>query len=93
MGRFILYTIIALILNVVSFLVFSLPIFFNSEALGPAIGSLIFGFVLTIISLIIQTIIGLIFLAKEGKKEIGKAMLLSVGIIFLIGLSVCSRSW
>ena len=93
MGRFILYTIIALVLNVLSFFVFLIPMYFSDGELGPAIGGLLFAFALLIISLIIQTAIGLMFLTKEGKKEIGKAMLLSVGIIFLFGLSICSGSW
>lgn len=39
--------------------------------------------------LFIQLIIGIIFTTNSQRKEVGKAMLGGVGILLLIGLSIC----
>lgn len=54
------------------------------------------GFILigiAILSLLIQLIIGIVYSGKPQKREKGQGMLLSVGIIFLIGVAVCTPFW
>jgi membrane protein DedA with SNARE-associated domain len=93
MGKFILYTIIVLVLNVVLLFILGwlggLVIDDNSYGLD----SLVIGLVIFAASLIIQLVAGSILIAKGEKKELGRAMLLSVGIILLTGFSICSGIW
>lgn len=88
MNKFVKYTLIAFGANIVSFVLFLIPSFTceGQDCLGPAIlGVLLIG-----LSLLIQLIVGLSFLANERKQLIGQAMLLTVGIFLLIGFSICS---
>lgn len=64
------------------------PLFFMGNGDG-AIGWLVLIFAAAVLSLFVQLIIGIVFAAGTEKKELGKAMLLCVGIFLLIGLSVC----
>jgi hypothetical protein len=90
MGKFILYTIIVLALNVA--LLFILAwlggLVINDNSYG--LDTLVIVLVLFAGSLIIQLVGGSILIAKGEKKELGRAMLLSVGIILLTGFSICS---
>jgi hypothetical protein len=62
-------------------------LFLNADA------ALNWGFSLLIIaglSLLLQIIIGLIYIFDPEKKETGQGMLISVGLLLLIGIGVCS---
>jgi hypothetical protein len=86
MSKFAKYTLIAIGLNILSFILFLVPSFFGKDSLGTAI----LAFFLVIISLLVQLIVALVYIGGE-KKDLGKAMLLCIGIILLIGLSICSQ--
>jgi len=88
MNKFAKYTLIAICLNIVSFILFLTPalLYKGHDTFGPAI----LGFLLIGISLLIQLVIGLSFLANERKKLVGQAIILSTGIFLLIGFSICS---
>lgn len=86
MSKFAIYTLIAVGLNFLSFFIFFIPAFFIKDGLAGAI----LAFFLVILSLVVQLIIALVYISGE-KKELGKAMLLSTGILLLIGVSVCSQ--
>jgi len=90
MSRFIKYLLIILASNIALFIIFFIPTFTTSghDSLGPAI----MAFLLIGFTLLAQLIVGSVFLSQENKREIGQAMLLSTGIFFLIGFSVCSLS-
>ena len=90
MNRFFKYVLIVLGLNLLSILIFCLPVFFPHSGQYDALGWLIIGFCLTALSLVIQFIVALVYIGGEKKKELGQAMLLVVGLFLLIGLSVCS---
>lgn len=89
MNKFLKYTLIAFSANALLTILFSIP-YLQSKELGTAIGGTIFLFIASIISLLIQALVGLSFLSNEQKKSIGQAMLLTVGMILLIGCSLCS---
>jgi len=80
--------LIILASNIILFVIFFIPAFTTSgnDSLGPAI----IAFLLIGLSLLVQLIVGLVFLNQESKREMGQAMLLSAGIFLLIGFSVCS---
>jgi hypothetical protein len=88
MNRFIKYLLIILASNIILFIIFFIPAFTSSgkDSLGPAL----MGLLLIGLSLLVQLIVGSVFLGKENKREIGQAMLLSAGIFLLIGFSICS---
>ena len=88
MSRFVKYLLIILVSNIALFTIFFIPAFTTSgqDSLGPAI----MAFLLIGLALLVQLIVGSVFLSQENKKEIGQAMLLSTGILLLIGFSVCS---
>jgi hypothetical protein len=75
-------------LNILSFFIFSLPIFLS----GDSIMGLIIAFCLAVLSLAIQLITGLVLVNNPNKKDWGRAMLLSAGIFTLIGFSMCQFS-
>jgi heme/copper-type cytochrome/quinol oxidase subunit 4 len=88
MNKFVKYLLIILGLDVIlAILAFSfVALCFNRSSSGV----LEFGFYVILICFVIQIITGLVFLANEEKRDIGKALLLSLGIIILIGYSICS---
>jgi hypothetical protein len=62
----------------------------------PGDAKLTWGFLLLIIaavSLLIQLITAIVYINNAEKKEIGQGMLISVGIILLIGVAACSPFW
>jgi len=75
-------------LNILSFIIFSLPLFLSEDGI-PA---LILGFGLVVLSLFVQLIIGVVLLNNPNKKDWGRALLLSAGIFLLIGFSMCQWS-
>lgn len=57
---------------------------------GDGLTWLAVSFIIYIVSLFVQLLVGFGLLLNSEYREWGKAMLLVVGIIFLIGFSVCS---
>jgi uncharacterized membrane protein (DUF485 family) len=90
MNKFGKYVLTALGLNFLSFVLLFIIILAFSGLNEDGLGALIIAFVIGVLSLLVQLIIALVYIVGE-KKELGKAMLLSTGIILLIGLSVCSQ--
>lgn len=90
MNRLVKYTLIALGLNALSFLVFAIPLLSNS---GDPLASFLIAVALAAFSLIVQFIVSLVLLSNPRSRETGKAMLLTIGVILLVGLSVCSSAW
>jgi hypothetical protein len=90
MNQFVKYLLIILASNIILFVIFFIPAFTTrgNDSLGPAI----IAFLLIGLSLLVQLIVGLVFLNQENKREMGQAMLLSTGIFLLIGFSICSAS-
>jgi hypothetical protein len=88
MSQFVKYTLIAIGLNLLSFGLFILPAFLTSSGHDRGT-SLVLAFFGAIVSLIVQLLVALIFLLDEKKKQIGQAMLLSVGLFLLVGFSFC----
>lgn len=91
MNKFGKYTLIAIGLNVLSFVIFCIPVFLTPNTNDAALSAFIIAFFLGVISLVVQLIVALVYLFGQ-KKEVGKAMLLSIGIILLVGLSICSTA-
>jgi hypothetical protein len=89
MNKFGKYVLRSLGLNFASFVILFIIVFSMSSSRGGGLEALIIGFFVGVFSLVIQLIVSLIFIIGE-KKELGKAMLLSIGIILLVGLSICS---
>ena len=75
--------------NILSFILFSIPIFFSGSG-ERALGGLILTIILIFVSLFVQLIVGLGLLGNPGQREWGKALLLSVGFFLLIGFSLCT---
>jgi hypothetical protein len=78
-------------INILAGVISLLPFLFLE---GDAIFS--WGFLVLIIaavSLLLQLITAIVYINNAEKKEIGQGMLISVGIILLIGLTVCSPFW
>ena len=88
MNKFVKYTLIAIGANIASFVLFSIPLF--SCQGENCLGTVIIVLFLIGLSLLVQLIVGLFLLTNESQKLIGQAMLLAVGIFFLIGFSICS---
>ena len=53
-------------------------------------GFVIMASIFYFVSIIVQMFVGLGLILNEEKRDWGKAMLISMGIILLIGFSVCS---
>jgi hypothetical protein len=86
------YTWISLGLNLALGILISLPLLVlmkEGDALGYLVGVIFF----MPISLLVQLIVGIIFIRSSKRKIMGQAMLLAVGIILLVGLSVCGNIW
>lgn len=75
------------LLNLLAGVIGVIPFTFLGEA------AITWGFILIIIavvSLLVQLIVALVYIANPARAKIGQAMLLSVGIYILIGFTVCS---
>ena len=68
--------------NILSFILFSIPIFFSGSG-ERALGGLILTIILIFVSLFVQLIVGLGLLGNPEKRGWGKALLLSVGFFFI----------
>ena len=88
MNKVVKMMLIILGINLAAAGLLSLPLFFSKGEDG--LGWLLVGFVLMGVALLVQLIAGIAMAAGSRRPETGKGMLLAVGIIFLIGLSVCS---
>jgi VIT1/CCC1 family predicted Fe2+/Mn2+ transporter len=49
--------------------------------------------IIAVISILVQLIVALVYINKPERKETGQGMLLSVGILLLIGVAVCTPFW
>lgn len=90
MNRVTKYTLIAIGLNVLAGLLLAAPFLFVKNE-DWVMGWLVVMLLLHVLSLAIQFIVGIVLANREGKKDMGKGMLLAVGIILLIGFSVCTQ--
>lgn len=88
MSKFWKYFLICAGLNLLYIGLALLPLAISSKD-DSVLVALILGFVGGGILLFVQLILGIVFVAGQ-KKDLGKAMLLTVGIFLLVGLSVCS---
>lgn len=77
------YTLLAIAVNII--IIFACLFIQAYEGLE----GFIFGLMLAAVFIIVETIVALFMLANEKTKLLGQAMLLSIGIIFLIGFSWC----
>ena len=91
MSKFTKYTLIAVGLNILSFIVLCIPVYLTPNTNDQALGAFILVFFIGALSILVQLIVALVFLFGK-RKESGKAMLLSIGIILLVGLSVCTTA-
>jgi len=49
--------------------------------------------IIAVISLLVQLIVALVYINRPERKESGQGMLLSIGILLLIGVAVCTPYW
>jgi 4-hydroxybenzoate polyprenyltransferase len=89
MNKFFQYLIISVVLNSIAIvLLFAIGAMANLD-LSWAILVLL----LTGISLFVQFVVAFTFMIDEKKRTLGQAMFTSVGIILLIGFSICSGAF
>ena len=86
MSKFVKALLITLAANIGAAAILCAPILVSKE--DPT-GWILLAFVIVGLALVIQFIMGIVFVAGNDRKETGKGMLLAVGIILLIGLSIC----
>jgi len=87
MSKFVKTLLITIAANIGAGFLLCIPLFSakGEDGLGWLLGAFaIMGF-----ALLVQLIIGIAFVAGNSHKETGKGMLLAVGIILLVGLSIC----
>ncbi|HEY0676969.1 MAG TPA: hypothetical protein VGD17_01740 [Chitinophagaceae bacterium] len=72
-------------LNIVAFII-CLILANNSNDLGAGLAYLLF---IPGMLFLFQLIAGIVLVAGTRHKEIGKAMLITIGVTFLVGFSVC----
>ena len=93
MNKIVGYTVLFVIADIVVLLLFSLiaNLFFTSDRQYDLSGVffVLIGFP---IFLLVQMIVGGVLASKPKTKDLGKAMLLSAGIILLVGLALCGGS-
>jgi hypothetical protein len=76
--------------NLLAGLLVALPlIFLKNSSNDGAITWLFAMLIIGLLSLLIQLIIAIVWAAGRTKKQMGKALLLAVGLFFLIGLFTC----
>ena len=69
----------------------SIPLFFISGGgQYDGLAWLVISLLIFVVALVIQLFVGFSLAIGEKNKEVGKGMLISVGIILLIGFSVCT---
>jgi len=78
-------------LNFLAGIVGVLPFIFLKEDAFIVWGFMLF--IIAILSLITQLIVGIVYVNRPEKKERGQGMLLSLGIILLIGIAICTPFW
>ncbi len=67
-----------------------MPLVFIGNGQYAGLGWLVTAFFIFCAALLVQLIVGIVYVSGEKNREFGKAMLLSAGIILLIGFSICS---
>ena len=94
MKKIILYTLLFIGANVLLFLllVFIGQNFMRSDR-DYDFSALFFVLGFFVTSLVVELVVGGLLASRTRTKEIGKGLLLSAGIILLLGLSVCSGMW
>jgi hypothetical protein len=88
MGPLTRLTLICFGLNLLAGAVLATPLFF----LRTGDAGIYWGMALLVIaalSLLTQLVIGIVLVVQQRRRILGQAMLLAVGILLLIGLSVC----
>ncbi|HRH60524.1 MAG TPA: hypothetical protein PL045_08135 [Chitinophagaceae bacterium] len=48
------------------------------------------GFLIILLSLFVQFILGIVYALSSNKKKIGQGMLIGLGIFILVGFSICT---
>jgi hypothetical protein len=77
------YFVRILLLNLLLLALLFIPVFWGS-------GDVLFTLLVFGGAQLVQLTVGLLMLINSRTKELGKGILLCVGVIFLVGLSVCS---
>ena len=95
MGKLLSYTVLFLAANVGLFFLFSLviPLLMTDKDEGYGLDRAIAILVAVFIAFMIELVVAVFLINTKTRKDIGKAILLSIGIIFLFGLSVCNGLW
>jgi len=86
MSKFAKALLITLAANIGAAAILCVPILMSKK---DVLGWLLLAFVIMGIALVIQLIMGIVYVAGNDRKETGKAMLVAVGILLLIGFSIC----
>lgn len=89
MNKFFKLVLKVLALDALLFLLCLAPSFLGSYSGYDALGAFVLGLLAMAVVLLVQLVVGLFFSAGEKRKELGQALMLSSGIIILIGFSVC----
>jgi len=76
--------------NLLLLILLCIPFAFITNGQYAGLGWLVTAFIIFCAGLFVQLLVGLGYAMGTTNREFGKAMLLSVGIIFLIGFSICS---
>ena len=87
MSKFVKTLLIVLGANIGAAVLLCLPILSAKGEDGLA--WLVLAFIVVGLALLVQLVIGIVFAAGTSRRETGKGMLVGVGILLLIGLSVC----
>lgn len=89
MKPFIKYLLIVIGSNIGLLLLLVLPLLF-ADGEG-VLGWLAIDFIVYLIALGVQVIVGIVFVAKEGRRQLGQVLIIVPCIILLIGFSMCSH--
>jgi hypothetical protein len=87
MSKFVKVLLIALAANIGTAALLCLPLLFAKGEDG--LGWMLLAFFGMCLALLVQLIVGIVFAAGATRRETGKGLLVAVGILLLIGLSVC----
>jgi hypothetical protein len=88
MNQFQKYLLKSFLYNLLAGIVLMLPLTVL-KGNDATIGWLFALLVIAPLSLLVQLIVGIVYASVNKNKELGKAMILTVGIFLLIGLGIC----
>ena len=88
MNKVVKYLLITLGINLGAATLLALPILSSKGEDGLV--WLLLDAVVMGIALLVQLIVGIVWAAGSTKRQLGQAMLIAVGIVFVVGLSVCT---